>query len=122
LGIFFVISISSFAQKIKKHFENADFLFYQKQFREVGIAYLKMHERNKNRSLLLKIVDSYFSEKNHIQSQRYYNTYFGDSLYENISQYLNYSISVEENGNLPLVVRLNKVIEEKTLDQNAKTI
>jgi len=120
---FVLISISSFAQKKqKKQLENADLLFYQKQYREAGIAYLKIYEKNKDRSLLLKIGDSYFSEKNYIQSQKYYTTYFGDTLYEDIPQYRNYAISAKENGNIPLVVRLNKVIYEKTQDQNARTI
>lgn len=124
-GIIFFLFLSciSFAQKNqKKQIQEADLLFFQKQYREAGIAYSKLYDKSKDRSLLLKIGDSYFSEQNYIQSQKYYHDYFGDTLFENIPQFGNYAKSAKMNGNIPLVVKLNKVMYEKTQDQNAKLI
>lgn len=122
-GILFFLFLSclSFAQKKqKKQIQEADLLFFQKQYREAGIAYSKIYDKSKDRSLLLKIGDSYFSEQNYIQSQKLYHDYFGDTLFENIPQYGNYAKSAKMNGNIPLVVKLNKVLYEKTQDQSAK--
>lgn len=125
VAFLFFFSFSASAQKNqKKKVQEADLLFYQKQYREAGIAYFNIYAKSKSKdsSLLLKIGDCYFYDQNYLQSQKYYNDYFGDTLYKNVPQYLNFATSAKMNGNIPLVVKLNKTIYEKTQDQGAKTI
>lgn len=106
----------------KKEIQEADLLFTQKMYREASISYQKIYDKTKDRKMLLKLGDCSFSIENYLQAQKYYGDYFKDTLFENIPQYLNYAKSAKMNGNIPLVVKLNKQIYEKTEDQSAKKI
>jgi hypothetical protein len=105
-----IFNFSGRAQK--KSIAEADQLYKDKQYGLALGSYIKAYEKNKDRSLLLKMGDCSYLGENYISAQQYYQAYFKDSVYEHIPQYANYAKSCKNNGDLKKSVRLYKKIAQ----------